>query len=84
MEIKVLGHGCAKCRKLFGEAEEAVRRFGRPVSLVKVEDDRAIMSHGVRQTPALVIDGQVRCAGRIAGAEEIASWLALAAERTMG
>ena len=84
MEIQVLGTGCSKCKKLFAEAEEAVRLHGRPVSVVKVEDIQAIMAHGVRQTPALVIDGQVRSAGRIPGAEEIAGWLAQAAERKDG
>ncbi len=80
MEIKVLGSGCAKCKKLFAEAQEAVARTGQPASVVKVEDIQAIMAHGVRQTPALVIDGQVRSSGRIPGAEEIAGWIAQAAE----
>ncbi len=40
------------------------------------------MAHGVRQTPALVVDGQVRSTGRIPGADEIAAWIAQSAERT--
>lgn len=84
MEIKVLGSGCAKCKRLFAEVEEAVQRSGRAVSVAKVEDIQAIMAHGIRQTPALVIDGQVRCTGRIPGADEIAAWIAQSAERTMG
>ncbi len=84
MEIKVLGTGCAKCKKLFAEAQEAAARSGKAVSVVKVEDVQAIMAHGVRQTPALVIDGQVRSTGRIPGADEIAAWIAQAAERTTG
>jgi small redox-active disulfide protein 2 len=78
VEIKVLGTGCARCKKLYAEAEEGARQYGKPVSLVKVEDLQAIMAHGVRQTPALVIDGQVRSTGRIPGAAEIAGWLAQA------
>jgi small redox-active disulfide protein 2 len=81
MEIKVLGTGCAKCKKLFAEAQQAVERSGRAASLVKVEDIQAIMAHGVRQTPALVIDGQVRSTGRIPASEEIAGWIAQAAGR---
>ncbi len=84
MEIKVLGRGCSKCNKLFAEAEAAVRRSGIAASLVKVEDDPAIMAHGVRQTPALVIDGQVRSTGRIPGADEISAWITQAAKRTTG
>jgi small redox-active disulfide protein 2 len=84
MEIKVLGTGCAKCKKLFAEAQEAALRSGKAVSVVKVEDIQAIMAHGVRQTPALVVDGQVRATGRIPGADEIAAWIVQAAERTAG
>ena len=84
MEIKVLGTGCAKCKKLFAEVQEAAARSGKAVSVVKVEDIQAIMAHGVRQTPALVIDGQVRSTGRIPGADEIATWIAQSAERTTG
>ncbi len=84
MVIKVLGTGCAKCKKLFAEAQQAVERSGRAASLVKVEDIQAIMAHGVRQTPALVIDGQVRCTGRIPGADEIVGWIAQAAGRSEG
>ena len=84
MEIKVLGTGCTKCKKLFAEAQEAAARSGKAVSVVKVEDIQAIMAHGVRQTPALVIDGRVRSTGRIPGVEEIAGWIAQAAERKDG
>lgn len=84
MEIKVLGTGCAKCKKLYAQAQEAAQRSGKPVSVVKVEDLQAIMAHGVRQTPALVVDGQVRSTGRIPPADEIAGWIVQAAERTAG
>jgi small redox-active disulfide protein 2 len=80
VEIKVLGSGCAKCKKLFAEAEEAVRLSGQPASVVKVEDIQAIMAHGVRQTPALVVDGRVRSTGRIATAKEIAEWMVQASQ----
>lgn len=84
MDIKVLGTGCAKCKKLFAEAQRAVERSGQVASVVKIEDIQAIMAHGVRQTPALVIDGQIRSTGRIPGAEEIAGWIAQAMERKDG
>ena len=79
MEIKVLGTGCTKCKKLFAEAEEAARKCGQPVTVVKVEDLKDIVAFGVRQTPALVVDGKVRASGRIATAQEIAGWVAEAA-----
>lgn len=75
MRIEVLGTGCAKCKKLHAEADEAVHAFGRPVEVVKVQELQAIMAYGVRATPALVLDGQVRAAGRIPAASEILGWL---------
>ncbi len=84
MEVKVLGTGCEKCRKLFAAAQQAVRLHGGPAAVVKVEDIQAIMAYGVRQTPALVIGGRVRATGRIASAEEISAWLAEAEREEQG
>lgn len=71
MEIKVLGTGCAKCRKLHAEAELAIRHSGVPATLTKVEDLDGIMAYGVMMTPALVIDDEVVSVGKVAKAAEI-------------
>lgn len=85
MEVKVLGTGCAKCKKLFAEAEKAVSSFvssiGIQVSLTKVEKIDEIMKFGVMMTPALVIDGEVKCSGCVPRVSEIASWLEAAAAK---
>ena len=75
MEIKVLGTGCMKCRKLFAEAERGIAEAGVEADLGKVEKIADIAAYGVPMTPALVIDGQVCCTGRIATAREIAGWI---------
>lgn len=75
MEIKVLGPGCKKCQRLFGEAEKAIAQSGQPASLTKVEQVADIAAHGVMVTPALVIDGHVVSAGRIPSAAEIAAMI---------
>ena len=75
MEIKVLGTGCAKCKSLHAEAEKAVAQSGVAATLTKVEDIEKIMGYGVMQTPALVIDGKIKCMGRVPAATEIAGWL---------
>ena len=75
MEIKVLGTGCAKCKKLFAEAEKAVSTSGVSATITKIEKIDEIMKFGVMATPALVIDGEVKCAGRLAYAAEISGWL---------
>jgi small redox-active disulfide protein 2 len=75
MEVKVLGTGCAKCRKLYAEAEQAIAHARVPVTLTKVEKLDEIMEYGVMMTPALVVDGEVKASGRIPKAAEIVSWI---------
>jgi len=75
MKIEVLGMGCASCNKLYQNALEAVRQSGKEVQVVKVEDIQKIMSYGVLSTPALVIDGVVKAAGKLPKAEEIKEWI---------
>jgi small redox-active disulfide protein 2 len=79
MHVKVLGTGCAKCKKLYAEAEKAVAAAGVAASLSKVEKIDDIMQFGVMMTPALVVDGEVKCSGRIPQVPEIVAWLTSAA-----
>lgn len=76
MKVKVLGTGCAKCKKLYGEAEKAIAASGAKVELEKVEKIDEIMKYGVMMTPALIIDSEVKSNGRIPPASEIAAWIA--------
>lgn len=81
MDIKVLGTGCAKCKQLFAEAEKAIAEAGVTANLSKVEKLDDIVTYGVMMTPALVIDGEVKCSGKLAKAPEIAKWIAAAAKK---
>jgi small redox-active disulfide protein 2 len=80
MEIKILGTGCPKCKKLYEETEKALAETGVPANLEKVEQITEIIKYGVALTPALVIDGEVKCAGKLPSTGEIAGWLASAAK----
>lgn len=71
MEIKILGSGCMNCKKLYANAEEAVKELGVDVKLTKVEDFKEIMKYGVMRTPAIVIDEKVKAFGKISTVEEI-------------
>ena len=75
MDIKVLGTGCAKCKKLYAETEKAIAASGVEVTLEKVEKINDIVEYGVMMTPALVIDGQVKASGRIPTSQEIQAWI---------
>jgi small redox-active disulfide protein 2 len=71
MKIQVLGTGCPKCKKMYENAEQAVKDLGICADLEKVQDLKAIMNFGVMVTPALAIDGDVKVAGKIPSVEDI-------------
>lgn len=71
MEIKILGTGCAKCKKLEKLTREVVEQNGLDATVVKVEDIVEIMKYGVMSTPALVVNGKVEIKGRVPSADEI-------------
>lgn len=71
MEIKVLGTGCAKCKTLEKLTRVAVTETGISAEIEKVEDIYKIMSMGVMQTPALVINEKVVLSGRLPSVAEI-------------
>lgn len=79
MKIKVLGTGCAKCKKQYDEAAKAVAETGVAAEVEKVEDIDDILGYGVMMTPALVIDEQVVASGRVASSRDVAALLAKAA-----
>jgi len=78
MEIKVLGPGCANCKRLYAEAEKAVAHLGVTATLTKVESMEEIAGYGILRTPGLVVDGKVVASGRVPNADEIVTLLATA------
>ena len=82
MEIKVLGPGCANCKRLYLEAERAVAQSGVAATIAKVESMQEIASYGILRTPGLlVIDGRVVASGRIPLTPEIVTMIATAAAK---
>ena len=75
MKIEILGTGCPKCKKLEENTREAVKESGVSAEIKKVTEIGDIIGYGVMTTPALVIDGDVKCSGSIPSAEEIKKWL---------
>jgi small redox-active disulfide protein 2 len=71
MKIQVLGTGCAKCDHLAASAEAAARRLGIEYELEKVIDFMRFADFGVMVTPALVVDGKLKVAGRVPGEAEM-------------
>jgi small redox-active disulfide protein 2 len=80
MEIKVLGLGCMKCKQLYQEVERAVQQLGITAALTKIEQINDIMAYQVLMTPALVINGEIKAAGRIPTPAELTGWLTTAGD----
>lgn len=71
MKIQILGTGCAKCKTLAENAKKAVELSGVEAEIEKVEDIKEIMKFNVLMTPGLVINGEVKVAGRVPSPEDI-------------
>jgi small redox-active disulfide protein 2 len=71
MNIQILGTGCSTCKKLFEMVKKAVLETGVQAVVEKVEDIEKIMAYEIFATPGLVINGQVKAAGRIPKLEEL-------------
>lgn len=74
-KLQVLGTGCPKCKKLAENAEAAAKTLGIEYTLEKVTQINEIMKFGVMMTPALVVDGVVKTAGKVPEADDIKSML---------
>lgn len=75
-KILVLGPGCSRCQKLANVAEEAAKDLGIAYELEKITDLKQITALGIMFTPALVVDGTVKLAGRVPSLEEMKKLLA--------
>jgi small redox-active disulfide protein 2 len=74
--VKILGPGCANCRKLEAVVREAAAAAGVATEFVKVTDMKAIMAFDILSTPGLVIGDKLVCSGRIPTQAEVREWLA--------
>ncbi|MEX2501202.1 MAG: thioredoxin family protein [Trueperaceae bacterium] len=71
MIIKILGPGCANCKRLETNVRQALDRSSLEATVVKVEDYGDMLAFGVQSTPALVVDERVRIAGRVPSVGQI-------------
>jgi small redox-active disulfide protein 2 len=75
MKIEIFGPGCARCKQTEKNVREALLASGIEAEIIKVEDIRQYAPRGVVFTPAVAIDGELKCTGRIPKSEEVQEWL---------
>ena len=73
--IQILGTGCPKCKQLMANAEAAVKALSIEATIEKVEKIQDIMKFGAMSTPALVVNGTVKSAGRALRPDDIKKFL---------
>jgi len=76
VNIKILGSGCANCKRLEAVTRKVVSATGLPAKIEKVTDYAEITKWDILSTPGLVINDKLVAAGRIPSEAEIAGWLA--------
>jgi len=75
LTIKVLGSGCANCKKLEVLTRQVIAKLGIEADVIKVTEYPDIMKYNVMSTPGLVVNEKVVSFGRIPSAAEITTFL---------
>jgi len=75
MEIRVLGPGCPRCHEVEKRTIDVLAEMNVAADVQKVTDLKEIAKYNVIATPGLVINGKVKCAGRIPAKSDIKQWI---------
>jgi small redox-active disulfide protein 2 len=75
MEIRILGPGCPRCGEVEKRTINALAELNVSADVQKITDIKKIAEYKIMGTPGLVINGKVKCYGRIPPADEIKNWL---------
>lgn len=76
MKIEVVGTGCAKCKRLMANVQEAVKDLKITAEVIKVESIDEIIDRGIMLTPALFVNGELKVEGRVPCVDEIKEMIA--------
>ena len=75
MQIKVFGPGSARCVEAEGVVRQAAAQAGGDITVIKVSDFREIMAARIISTPAVMVNGDIKCTGRVPSGDEVAQWI---------
>jgi len=76
LTIKILGPGCANCKRLEEIARQSAADLGAAAEFVKVADYQDILAYNVLSTPGLVINEKLVSSGRIPAPASVKAWIA--------
>jgi len=75
LTIKILGSGCANCKRLEAQTRKVVEKLNIEAEVIKVTDHMEILEYPILATPGLVVNEKVLSSGRIPSESEIEAWL---------
>ena len=75
MEIKVFGPGCARCVETEDVVRQAATQAGGDITVIKVSDFREIMAARIISTPTVMVNGDIKCSGRVPSGDEVGQWI---------
>lgn len=75
LSVRILGQGCPRCEALTQSVLGALGEMGLAADVEHLRDIKQIAAYGVMGTPALVINGQVMCAGQTPSPGQLRRWL---------
>ena len=84
MEIKILGSGCPRCKRLEKIARQAAKEAGVEATFTKVTQMDEMIEYPIISTPGLVIDGELKASGRLPRKKEVIAWLEKATTSAAG
>lgn len=80
LTIKVLGSGCANCKRVEQIVRKLVAEMSLEAEVIKVTEYAEIMAYNIMSTPGLVINEKIVSTGRIPAPAEVTTWLTNALE----
>jgi len=77
MQIRILGPGCPRCHEVEKRTINALAELDVAADVQKVTDIKKISEYKIFATPGFIINGKIKCSGRIPTKDEIKSWIRL-------
>ena len=71
MTIKVLGAGCANCKRLLANVQAAVQDLKLDAKIEYITDFATIAATGLMRTPGVMFDDRIVASGHVLSKEEL-------------